>query len=73
MLQIKLHKIRALLPENDFGKMIAKNNYLVTGIEQNFSEWDISHDGMMQILEALFGKASFKKVSNIIFLEKNVL
>ena len=59
MLQIKLHKIRALLPENDFGKMIAKNNYLVTGIEQNFSEWDISHDGMMQILEALFGKASY--------------
>ena len=52
-----------MLPEEDFGKMFAKNNYLATGLERNFKEWDISKDGMMVILKALFGEASFKKVS----------
>ena len=52
-----------MLPEEDFGKMFAKNNYLATGLQYSFGEWDISKDGMMAILEALFGEASFKKVS----------
>ena len=54
--------LRAYLPENDFGKMIAKNNYLATGREKSFGEWDVSHNGTMVILEALFGKTSYKKV-----------
>ena len=43
--------------------MIAKNNFLATGDEINFREWDISRNGMMIILDALFGKTSYKKVS----------
>ena len=43
--------------------MIARNNFLATGDEYNFSEWDISRDGMIAILDAIFGKTSFKKVS----------
>ena len=54
--------LRAYLPENDFGKMIAKNNYLATGGEKRLGEWDISLNGTMVILEALFGKTSYKKV-----------
>ena len=53
---------RAYLPENDFGKMIAKNNHLATGRVESFGEWDFSRDGMMVMLEALFGDKSFKQV-----------
>ena len=58
---------RAHLPEHDFGKMIAKNNYLATGRDQPFGRepWDISRDGMMVMLEALFGNKSFKQVHAI--------
>ena len=44
--------------------MIARNNFLATGDEYNFSEWDISRDGMIAILDAIFGKTYFKKVSD---------
>ena len=45
--------------------MIAKNNILATGGDWSFGEWDISRDGMMVMLEALFGNASFKQVYEI--------
>ena len=60
--------LRAYLPENDFGKMIAKNNYLATGREKSFGEWDVSLNGTMVILEALFGKTSYKKVRYMVRL-----
>ena len=42
--------------------MIAKNNHLATGGVESFGDWDFSRDGMMIMLEALFGNNSFKQV-----------